>query len=264
MPITNVGRRTYSLGAIGLGAVLLTFGSISPDWLPLSPHMPGYHLVAYAGAAWLILGGIGVNIPRTVPIAALALAVLFAAGLLVLSPYVVAKPTNWGVWQAVAESAAMALGGVLAYAQGPGVSETRAIVVARSARWAFGVCLVIFGVSHFVYAKLTASLVPTWLPPSQLAWADITGAAQIAAGLAMLSGVQARVAAILLTVMYVIFTCLVHIPSVIASPTSQDNWTENAINLLLIGVAWTAADCLRLPKSSLPPPERRVGGRQTI
>jgi uncharacterized membrane protein YphA (DoxX/SURF4 family) len=77
-----------------------------------------------------------------------------------------------------------------------------------------------------------------------MAWTWLTGAAQIAAGLAMLSGIQARLAAMLLTAMYVVFTLLVHIPSIITAPTSHDNWTENAINLVLIGTAWAMADGL--------------------
>ncbi|HEY2706559.1 MAG TPA: DoxX family protein [Caulobacteraceae bacterium] len=255
----NLGRWIYSLGAIGLGVTLAAYGAFSPDWLSVSPHLPGYHVIAYACAAWLILAGLAVNAPRVGGTAALALASLFVAGILLReAPYTLAKPEDWGGWQGIAESMAMSMGGVLVCAQSRDVGLARPAMVARIARIFFGLCLAVFGVSHFVYAKLTASLVPTWLPPSQLAWADITGAAQIAAGLAMLSGVQARLAAMLLTVMYVIFTCLVHIPSVIASPTSQDNWTENAINLLLIGVAWTAADSLRTPSSRHPVRSRDV------
>ena len=67
----------------------------------------------------------------------------------------------WVSWQAVAESMAMALGGVLAYAQilageTSGVSEPRAAAITRIARLLFGVCLLVFGTSHFVYAKFTA------------------------------------------------------------------------------------------------------------
>jgi uncharacterized membrane protein YphA (DoxX/SURF4 family) len=238
-----VGKRVYSLGVIGLGAVQLAYGAFDPDWLPVPAHTPGYAILVYASAGLLVLAGLGVNAPRTTQVAALALAVLFALLMLVFeAPHSVAKPADWGGWQAIAESTAMAMGGLLAYAQSPGVGEAGATAVARIARLVFGLCLLVFGGSHFVYARFTASLVPTWLPPSQLAWAYATGAAQIAAGLAVLSGVQARLAAILLTVMYVGFGLLVHLPSVIAAPSSQANWTENAINLILVGVAWSLAD----------------------
>jgi uncharacterized membrane protein len=243
-----VGRRVYGLGAILLGAVALAFGAISDDWLPVSAHLPGYRALVYAAAGVLILAGLAINLPRTAAIAALVLAALFAAGMAVFElPHTVLKVADWGGWQAVAESTAMALGAVLAWTQTPGVGQARGATVRRIARWWLGACLLVFGTSHFVYAKFTASLVPAWLPPSQLFWTYLTGAAQIAAGLAMLSGVQARLAALLLTAMYVIFSLLVHIPSVIAAPASLDNWTENGVNLLLIGAAWTLADSLARP-----------------
>ncbi len=243
MAMIAVGRRVYSLGAVGLGAVVLAFRAISPDWLPIPAHLSGLALLVWAIGGGLVLAGLAINLPRIAPVAALVLAVLFALGMLAFElPYTVAKPASWGGWQALAESTAMAMGGVLAWAQVTSASSRDR--VSRIARLAFGLCLLIFGGSHFVYAKLTASLVPVWLPPGQLALAYVTGVAQIAAGLALLSGVRARLAAMLLTVMYVGFTVLVHIPSVIAAPGSLDNWTENAINLLLIGVAWTVADGL--------------------
>jgi uncharacterized membrane protein len=244
--MVTIGRRIYGLGAIALGIVELRYGAFAEGWLPVPPHLPGYHFLVLAAAGLLIVGGLAINWERTAAIAALGLAALFAAGMLLteLAP-AVAKPAVWVGWQAIAESTVMALGGVLAYAQTGSVSETRAGAIARIARLVFGVCLLVFGVSHFVYAKFTASLVPAWLPPSQLAWAYATGVAQIAAGLAMLTGVEARLAAVLLTVMYAAFSLLVHIPSVIADPASHENWAENAINLVLVGAAWALADSLR-------------------
>ncbi|THD81957.1 MAG: DoxX family protein [Phenylobacterium sp.] len=247
----TIGRRIYGLGAIALGLVEARFGGFSGDWLPVPAHLPGYHLFAYATAAVLILAGLAINLPRAGAIAALVLAALFGTGMLgLILPHTLTTPTDWGGWQAVAESTAMALGGVLAYALARGVGD--APNLPRIARLGFGACLVVFGVSHFAYAKFTASLVPTWLPPSQLFWAYATGVAQIAAGLAILSGVQARLAAILLTAMYAVFGLLVHIPSVIAAPASHDNWAENAVNLLLLGAAWCVADSLKAETIAAP------------
>jgi uncharacterized membrane protein YphA (DoxX/SURF4 family) len=241
-----VGRRVYGLGAITLGLVELAYGGFAEVWLPVPARLPGYHVLTYAAAGLLIVGGLAVNWTRTASVAALTLAALFAFGMLAAeAPHAIVKPGDWGGWQAIAESTVMALGGVLAYAQTRGLDPRPA----RAARLVFGLCLLVFGVSHFVYAKFTASLVPAWLPPSQLAWAYATGVAQIAAGLAVLSGIRARLAAILLTVMYAAFGVLVHLPSVIAHPSSHDNWAENAINLVLTGAAWALADWLSKPKT---------------
>ena len=54
--------------------------------------------------------------------------------------------------------------------------------------------------------------------------------------------VQARLAAILLTIMFALFTPLVHIPTLFANPSNHFFWTENAENLALTGAAWVVAD----------------------
>jgi hypothetical protein len=38
--------------------------------------------------------------------------------------------------------------------------------------------------------------------------------------------------------MYASFTPLVHIPMLLADPSKQFIWSENALNLVLVGVAW--------------------------
>jgi uncharacterized membrane protein YphA (DoxX/SURF4 family) len=108
----------------------------------------------------------------------------------------------------------------------------------------FGACLVVFGISEFVYAKFTAAMVPAWLPPSQAFWAYATGVAQVAAGLAILGGLRARLAAVLVTTMYLGFSLLVHFPRVIAMPSKPMSWAENGTNLVLAGAAWVLAESL--------------------
>jgi hypothetical protein len=37
---------------------------------------------------------------------------------------------------------------------------------------------------------------------------------------------------------------LVHVPMLLTNPASYVNWTENALNLALVGAAWVVADSL--------------------
>ncbi len=85
---------------------------------------------------------------------------------------------------------------------------------------AFGLCALLFGAAHFVYMNYTAPLIPKWLPPSQEFWGYATGVFHIAGGLAILAGVQARLAAILLTVMYAAFIPLVFVPVLMTEPSA--------------------------------------------
>jgi uncharacterized membrane protein YphA (DoxX/SURF4 family) len=239
-----IAVRFYGLAAIALGLPGLVLGRFGAMGLALPASMTSRPL-AMLLAAWLILGGLALNVGRTARVAALALAAFFALRVLALEvPRAVAAPTTWVSWEVVAEPLVMALGGLLAFLLVRERRSGRAALPARAVPHVFGVCVVVFGISEFVYAAFTASLVPAWLPPTPLFWTYATGACQIAAGLALLSGIQARLAAILLTAMYLIFGLIVHLPRVIADPAAIGAWAENGVNLVLAGAAWTLAASL--------------------
>jgi uncharacterized membrane protein YphA (DoxX/SURF4 family) len=61
-----------------------------------------------------------------------------------------------------------------------------------------------------------------------------TGVGSVAAGVAILTGVQARLAAILVSTMLASFALLVHQPTLLADHSIHMNWTESAVNLAVI------------------------------
>jgi uncharacterized membrane protein YphA (DoxX/SURF4 family) len=95
-----------------------------------------------------------------------------------------------------------------------------------------------FGAVHFHYADGTASFVPAWIPPNPHFWAYATGAGYLAAGLALLSGVQARLAATLTALMMASFVVLLHIPRIIGAPDQHAEWIMLAVSSSLTGAAW--------------------------
>jgi uncharacterized membrane protein YphA (DoxX/SURF4 family) len=103
----------------------------------------------------------------------------------------------------------------------------------------------VFGIEHFKYETDTAAMVPKYLPMGQEFWARATGTFHIAAGLGILTGIRARLAAQMLTAMFLVFSVLVHIPILAHDPTAHFGWVINAINLALTGAAWIVADSLR-------------------
>lgn len=249
----TLGTRVYGLAAAALGLTGLVFGSFAAIGLPVPPALPGYPVLVYGASAWLVAAGLAVQLRRTAAPASLALALFFALTLVLLHlPAAARAPTTWVSYEVIAEKLAMLLGALLAFAAG--TSGRRRDTLRRFAPLAFGACLVVFGISELVYARFTASLVPAWLPPSQLFWADATGGCQIAAGLAVLSGVLDRLAAVLVTVMYLGFGLLVHLPRVIAEPGLLGAWSEHGVNLVLAGAAWllaeTLADARRRPSAA--------------
>jgi uncharacterized membrane protein YphA (DoxX/SURF4 family) len=74
--------------------------------------------------------------------------------------------------------------------------------------------------------------------PARLFWAYATGAGHAAAGLAILSGIQRRLAATLLAAMCGCFVLLLHAPRVAAAPTSRFEWTMLFVALSITGAAW--------------------------
>jgi uncharacterized membrane protein len=125
----------------------------------------------------------------------------------------------------------------------------------RVARISFGASCVVFGLAHFAYADFTAGMIPRWLP-ARLGLAYFTGACHVAAGLGMVSGVFARLAATLEALMLGSFVLLVHIPSIVLAPapkwapSPQSQWAE----LLL---AWVIAASAGMVATSLT--SRRTG-----
>jgi uncharacterized membrane protein YphA (DoxX/SURF4 family) len=151
-------------------------------------------------------------------------------------------------YENIAMQLAIAAGGLIVYAATAGIDAALAARLTRLGRLAFGVCALVFGTAHFVYMNLTAPLVPKWLPPTQEFWGYATGVGFVAAGIAILTGVQARQAAILMTVMLVSFGLLANGRILLADHSSHWNWTESAVNLAVTGAAWVVMDSLAEPR----------------
>lgn len=245
------GWRFYGLGVMAMGMVCLALGDFHPGQ-PVPKDLPGRTALAYAAAAFMLVAGAAIVWRRTMARGAAAVTAYFAFIVVILmnGRVLLGHYAEFIPYEGLAIELAIAAGGLIVYAGGAEIDAALASRLTRSGQVTFGVCALIFGVAHFVYLNLTAPLVPKWLPPSQQFWAYATGIGHIAAGVAILASVQARLAAILMTVMFATFTALVHVPMLLADPSSHWVWNENAVNIALTGAAWVVADSLAFAKDS--------------
>jgi uncharacterized membrane protein YphA (DoxX/SURF4 family) len=239
------GWRVYGLGVMTLGLVCLAFGDFHPGQ-PVPADFPYRTALAYAAAAFMLVAGAAVVWRRTTAWGAAAVTAYYGLIVVILmnGSVLLAHYAQYLTYESLAIQLAVAAGGLIVYAASARIDAALAAGLTRLGQLTFGVCALVFGGAHFVYMDLTAPLVPKWLPPTPEFWAYATGVGHIAAGLAILSGVQARLAAILLTAMFASFTPLVHVPMLLADPSSHWIWNENAVNLALTGAAWALADSL--------------------
>ena len=232
----NKNALPYALGAILLGVVGLWFHEFALQWQPVPKGLPAYGMLAYVSGLLLIAGGVAILSRKGEHLGALLLAVFF--GLWVVALHLPNAIQGWkhiGAWLAPAESGFAMLGGLALFAGGAG--KLRGSLV-TAVRLLAGVCCLVFGLAHFNYIDMTAGMVPAWLPPNQKFWAWATGVGHFAAGVALVSGIQARLAAALEAAMMACFVVLVHIPLVIAAPASHINWVMLAVATTYTGAAW--------------------------
>jgi len=245
MPPPGFGWRVYGLGVMMIGMLSLAWGTFNQGQ-PVPKDFPLRTALAYAAAAYMVVAAAAVQWRRATAWGAAALTVYYALIVVILmyGRVMLAHYAEFLTYEGLAFQLAITVGGLIVYAATAKLETARAARLTRLGQRVFGVCALIFGAAHFVYLNLTAPLVPKWLPPTQEFWAYATGIGFIAAGVAILSGVQARLAAILLTAMVASFTPLIHVPMLLADPSSHGIWSENAANLAVTGVAWVVADSL--------------------
>lgn len=237
------GRHVLGAAAVALGLVGLVFADFAAVWQPVPKELPRYQDLALGAAIIEIAAGLALQWRRSAAAGALLLAALFSVFAYYWAQRVIGFPEMFGTWSGFAEQLALVAAALSALLLSLPASPV-SLGAARALRTVFGVCLIAFGAAHFLFAKETAAMVPSWLPPGQEEWALVTGVLHVMAGVALITNVAALVAAQLLTVMFVGFGLFVWMPQIFASPQSHMAWAGNAINLALVGAAWVMTDSI--------------------
>lgn len=245
-PMGITGRLTFAAAVAGLGIISLSTGHFAAVWQPVPGTLPARTALAYANGALMAALGAALLLRRARAFAALAVSAYLIVWLVLLRvPIVAAAPGIADHWAGIGENATLIVGGLLTLALAPAARTDfqRSITARRAVRLGriiFALALMLMSLNNLAYLQANADFPPAWIA-HWLGWGYLVGLAYIAAGLAVLFGLAARLAAIMTAWMMSALTVLCWGSFVLQAPANRTNWTGLMISSALTGAAWLVA-----------------------
>lgn len=245
--VIGTGRVFFAIALIGIGGQHFFFRQFVPMVVPVWPAwIPGTLFWVFLVGTILTGGGVAIlagpilagpilaGIKARAAASAVAALFLFSFVLLHIPANAIARKTSVEGW-ADALTAFTFAGGCLVVAgtfpqseagsRGNHVGWLEKLI--PSGMYPLAIMIIVFGADHFLNVPLMASMVPAWIP-GHVFWTYLAGTALIAAGVAMIVRIKARLASTLLGAMLLIWVLILHIPRAMADPYSGvgGEWTS--------------------------------------
>lgn len=235
-----IGRAFLAVAMFGFGVLYLLFGNFVGGLMLAQVWTPGLPPFAYAFGIVLVAAGILMVVPNIAARAALCIGVIFVAGVFLFNfGHVDTLFADGGARTRALEP--LAIGAaclVLAAALRGNWSGSGALD--RTGRFLFASSLCIFGFQHFESFAFIASLIPSWIPLHP-AFVFITGTGFIAAGIAIGTGILARLGAGFLGVMFFLWVLVLHGPLVATHIANGFQWGSLFVAMAMCGSGWIIA-----------------------
>lgn len=240
----------FAVTLVCYGIYGLVVGDFTPPWQDAPKSTPMREGLMYLGNIVSILAG-GLLWSRTQTIAARVLFVATLFWLIVIKlRYIFLAPMTEGSYQTCGETAVVVAAAWVLYVEYAKAWDKRRLAFfagpngLRTAWILYGLALIAFGLSHFFYMQLTAPLVPDWLPWHE-GFGYFTGVAYTLAGIAIIVGVFARLAAVLVAIQIALITFIVWPPLALSHKMTAFQFGEFITSWLLTAAAWIIADSYR-------------------
>jgi uncharacterized membrane protein len=252
--MVRFSRGSFAIASAGLAVLSLAYGDFAPGGQTLPASVPWRGMWIHGFAILVLAASVGLCFSRTALMSVLTVGAYQLVWVLTAMPVILSGPFSIGAWYPFCEAVTALVGAWILYTMlrwpsGDSQAPIAAHRAVRAAQVLFGLNCIFYGVSHFAYADYTASMVPTWLP-GRLGLAYLTGLAHFAAGIGIVVGILAPLAATLEAVMMSLFGLLVWVPTFFAqSPPKwamppQNRWSEVVVTLVLAASAWIVATSL--------------------
>lgn len=250
MHLRTASHVFFALTMMSVGLIGLFDKNFAAVWAGVPQAFPGRAALVYVCAFIALATGAGMLTKRTqAPAALILLVFLFAWTVAFKGQFIVRGPLEEGSYQSVGENAVLIAAAWVLYGWFVRHAQAKPSRLAgnagtRTAYIVYGLGLVAFGLSHFFYLDLTAPLVPKWLP-QPVFWAYLTGSVYLATGLALVTGIGARPAAIIVAAQIALITLLVWAPMVLSGDLTPMHWQETVESWALTAGALVLATSFR-------------------
>jgi uncharacterized membrane protein len=235
----KTGKLFFGVSVLAIGIIHIVNGNFPVGLMPVVASLPARPLFAYLTGILIIVAGALILTKKYEREGAILSGIIFLLSLILVDvPKIIIniKSPDW--WTVVFEifsffSGALILAGI--------VSISKSFYNPRRKLWLtgsyiFAIALIIFGAQHYMYAQFIATLIPKWIPGSNI-WPYIIMVAFIAAGLSIIIQKQVDLSAALLSLMFFLWVCIVHLPRVIANIKTEPEWTSMFVALAMSGIA---------------------------
>ena len=240
--LTTAGSTIFGLSLIGFGIIQWVTQNFLTSLLPFTT-LPVKILWVNGTATLFLLCGVFLVLRQSIALAAAVTALLFTSFFLYPHlPRLFSNINNPRVWTVAFETAAIASGAWMMSAAC--IIDTKkkkwmqgVPVAGAISRFVFAVCLVVFGIQHFMYSEFIIGLMPAWLPGKYF-WSYLVKSGFLFAALSLFLNRLVNRSMFLLGSMFLSWVILLHGPRAISKGTDADEWTSLCIALAISGISF--------------------------